>query len=184
MKIIKLKQKNKGFTLVETLVGISILIIAITATFTAAQSGLSSSIESKDQVIAYFLAQEAVEAVRNLRDDNALATRHWLSGFSENASDVCYFGKSCVYDGQLRTFTTCPTGPGSCENLKQNNNSESSTYGMYAYGDSSWRTTNFRREIEVESINSNEITLTVTVYWSKGIFTRSFVVNESILNWQ
>lgn len=172
-----------GFTLVETLVGIGVLVIAITATFTAAQTGLSSAIESRDQVIAFFLAQEAVESVRNLRDENSLSSRNWLAGLSENASDACYFGKACTFDAQLRTFTTCPTGPGSCENLKQNKNLTSQTYGMYGY-DAGWSETNFKREIEMISINANEITLKVTMTWSKGLLVKNFVIKESILNWQ
>jgi type II secretory pathway pseudopilin PulG len=180
----QLKLSNqKGFTLVETLVGISVLIVAITATFTAAQAGLSSSIESKDQVIAYFLGQEAVEAVRNARDDNALMGQAWLTGVSQVVADPCFFGKACTYDGQTKVFTACPSGPGSCQNLKQNRDSQSSTFGMYGY-DNSWSSTQFRREIQLLSVNADEVTLTVTMYWSKGIISKNFVIKESILNWR
>ena len=61
-------QKNRGFTIIESLVAIAILIVAITGTMTAVQSGISSYTYSKDQIAAFFLAQEAFEQVRNMRD--------------------------------------------------------------------------------------------------------------------
>lgn len=176
-------KQQRGFTLIETMVGISILIVAITATFTAVQSGLSSAIESRDQVKAFFLAQEAVEAVRNMRDENGLLRTNWLTGYSASASDPCYFGKSCTFDAPTRTFTSCPSGQGSCQAIRQNTNAVSSTYGMYGY-DATWTPTNFVREISLTNINANEILVTVRMTWTKGILTRSFVVKESILNWQ
>jgi type II secretory pathway pseudopilin PulG len=63
--MMKKKTTHAGFTLLETLVAVSVLMIAITATFTAAQSGLSAAIEAKDQVVAFYLAQEAVWDIRD-----------------------------------------------------------------------------------------------------------------------
>lgn len=184
MKFLSIQKNNKkGFTLIETLVGISILIVAITATFTAAQSGLSSAIESRDQVKAFFLAQEAVEAIRNVRDENSLLGAGWLAGLSQSVSDPCYFGTACIFDAPTRTFTQCPAGSGSCQNIRQNTNVSSATYGMYGY-DSQWTTTNFGRQIQLTSINSDEMLVTVTMTWTKGLVTRNFIVKESILNWQ
>ena len=48
---------NSAFTLVEALVAISILMIAIASPMTLAQKGLSTATQSKDQMIAAFLAQ-------------------------------------------------------------------------------------------------------------------------------
>jgi prepilin-type N-terminal cleavage/methylation domain-containing protein len=174
---------RKGFTLLETLVAVSVLMIAITATFTAAQSGLSAAIEAKDQVVAFYLAQEAVESVRNVRDENAINTRNWLFGISETVSDPCYFGKACTFDPPTRAFTACPSGPGTCTNLRQDTDTQSLTYGMYGYT-GGWSATNFNREISFTSISSNEVLISVTVTWTKGLTTRSFRVRESLHNWQ
>jgi prepilin-type N-terminal cleavage/methylation domain-containing protein len=184
---------KRGFTLIESLVAISVLTVAITATFSAVQSGLSSSIEARDQVASFFLAQEAVEYVRNIRDENSLynsenpsSPRHWLFGLSENASDACYFGKACIIDGaKSLSFppASCPTGPGSCPNLRQDTNSASATFGMYG-NDPSWVETVFNREIElVDVVSGQEISVIVRMTWSKGTFTKTFTVEESILNW-
>ncbi|OHA89681.1 MAG: hypothetical protein A2741_01860 [Candidatus Zambryskibacteria bacterium RIFCSPHIGHO2_01_FULL_43_27] len=185
-----MRSLNTGFTLLETLIGVSILIIAITATFSATQNGLSSSIESKEQVSAYYLAQEAVELVRNVRDANSLyniqnlaAPRNWLYGLAL-AGDACEFGKVCMVDALNNTFSSCAT-PTTCTKLNQDTNSSSATYGMYSYtSGANWKATNYKREIALTSINSNEVLITVTMTWSKGLYTKTFKIKETMLNWQ
>lgn len=77
-----LKRNTEGFTLIEALVAISILMIAIASPMSLAQKGLSTATQSKDQMIAAFLAQDAVEAVKNIRDQIAVSqtTGDWLTG--------------------------------------------------------------------------------------------------------
>src|SRR3989344_7388295 len=79
-------QKN-GFTLIETLVAISMIMVGITAAFSVAQIGVSSSSFAKDRITGFFLAQEAFEAVKNRRDLNLLQVNaggapHWLEGLT------------------------------------------------------------------------------------------------------
>lgn len=184
MKRYYIKKNNfqsSGFTLLETLVAISILIVAITATFSASQSGLMSAIESRDQVVAFYLAQEAVELVRNARDENSLQGLPWLSGLASQGSDPCYFGKSCTIDATTKIFSACPS-PLNCANLNQDT-ATGVTQGMYGY-DVNWTPTAYNREIRLTQINANEITVTVIMTWTRGPFTKVFQVKESIFNWQ
>jgi hypothetical protein len=55
--------------------------------------------------------------------------------------------------------------------------------GLYGYN-SSWADSPFTRTITLTQINSDEISILVTVTWSKGALNRSFHVRENILNWQ
>lgn len=75
----KKSYKKSGFTLIEALVAISILMIAIASPMLLAQKSLSTATLSKDQMTATFLAQDAIEAVKNIRDQIAI---------NENAQDV------------------------------------------------------------------------------------------------
>ena len=50
------KRLTKGFTLVETLVAISVLSLSIAGAFTAVQGGIQSSTVAKDQITAFYLA--------------------------------------------------------------------------------------------------------------------------------
>ena len=169
---------NKGFTLIETLIAISILILAVTGAYAAAQNGISSAIFSKDQITAFYLAQEGVEQIRNLRDQNGITGSSWLAGIAESASDPCLLGSACMVDSVNNTIAKC-TGdePTPCPNLKLNNN------GFYAYD--SGTDTIFNRDIRItEVVPGKEVSITSVVTWSKGLVQRTFRARENIFNWQ
>ncbi len=170
---------QKGFTLLESLVAIAILLMSITAATTAVQTALSSSIFAKNQVISFFLAQEAVEYIKNTRDNNALQGQNWLNGYASSGSP-CVFGTVCTVDATLSSgaFSSCG-GAGSCPVLRQS----SSAPFLYGYN-SGWVPTGFRREIVLSQVNANEITATVNVTFTKGTISKTITVRESIFNWQ
>lgn len=64
---------SKGFTLAETLVAIAILLMVIIGPITAAQNGIRQAYLANEQTAAVFIAQEAIESIRELRDERALA---------------------------------------------------------------------------------------------------------------
>lgn len=171
--------KNKGFTIVESLVAIAILVLVVTGAASAIQTGISSYIFSKDQIIAFYLAQEGFEQIRNIRDENGLKNQPWLTGIA-NSGDPCEFGKICATDtvplGQPLLFY-CGVVSGSCPILRQN------PLGFFGY-DPAWPATIFRREIVLTQVNAKEISITVTVDWSKGLINRQFKAKENLLSWQ
>jgi len=63
------KHNQSGFSLVETLVAITILLIVITGPLTLVSNSARSTNFANDQVMAYFLAQEGLELVQSKRDD-------------------------------------------------------------------------------------------------------------------
>jgi prepilin-type N-terminal cleavage/methylation domain-containing protein len=185
MKSIILK-KSKGFTLVETLVAISILLAVITGAYSAAESGIKSSIYSKNQITAFYLAQEGMEQIRNMRDQNALYNkdedpsndRHWLHGISSVASDPCYFGKTCIADSLNFILIECSGGSATCPMLKFD-----SASGLYGYHPP-WPVSLFKRDVRVSMVSADEVSVVVTVYWSRGATNSQFQIRENILNWQ
>jgi len=192
MKSEKLKRK-RGFTVLESIVAIFILSLSISGAFSAVQASLSQSIIAKDEIKAFYLAQEAVEMIRNKRDANQLAiistgSGHWLRGIAEadDASNPCYFGKTCRVDATQAGGTyifLCPGSWGSCPMLNQDMADSGNTAYMYGYGSGGlWRTTNFKREIQIESINANEIAVTVRVSWTKGVINKEFKAKTHLFN--
>jgi len=172
-------RSKRGFTIIESLVAISILVAIITAATSAVQSGISSYIFSKDQIISFYLAQEGFEQIRNIRDENRLNSRNWLAGIAENGSDPCWFGSACTVDPIVSAVPSrCTSGPGNCPVLRQD-----TVTGFFGYN-AAWPATIFRREITLTSINADEIAVTVTVNWSKGTVSRQFKARENLLNWQ
>ena len=51
---------KKGFTLIETLVAVSLLTVAIVAPMTLTARSLSAAYYARDQITAFHLAQEAI----------------------------------------------------------------------------------------------------------------------------
>lgn len=167
---------KKGFTLIETLVAITILILAVTGAFAAAQNGISSATFSKDQIIAFYLAQEGVEQIRNMRDRNGITqpAGGWLTGIA-NSGNPCVFGNACRVDAVNNTVTSCGA-PGSCPKLKLNDN------GFYSYDTGA--DSPFTREITLTQVSVNEVTVTSKVTWKKGVLDREFRAVDHIMNWQ
>lgn len=181
----KNKKNNKGFTLVETLVAISVLSISILGTFTATQSGLSQSVYAKDQISANYLVQEAMEFIRNVRDENALinltstGSISWLSGLSDTDTDPCYFGKKCNIDSfKGKNFGGIYECSADNCSLYQDTDTTNPTYGLFGDSSHNWPISRFKREITLTSVSSYEIIVTVNVIWDKG----NIKVNQSLFN--
>ncbi|MBU1152226.1 type II secretion system GspH family protein [Patescibacteria group bacterium] len=80
--------KNKsGFTLTEVMIGMMILTVAIVSSTSLLMSLRKTNANVIDNMQAYFLAQEGIEAVRSMRDTN------WLNNldFRKGLVDGDYF---------------------------------------------------------------------------------------------
>lgn len=64
---------NKAFTLIETLIAVTLLSIAIVGPLVTASRALLAAYIARDQLTASYLAQEGVEYIRIMRDDMYLA---------------------------------------------------------------------------------------------------------------
>ena len=84
-----------GFTIVEMLVAISILLIGVLGPLGVASRGISDGIYAKNQIAATYLAQEAMEVFINTRNTNLLLNQKWLTGIdNENSEDTN--GADCI----------------------------------------------------------------------------------------
>jgi prepilin-type N-terminal cleavage/methylation domain-containing protein len=169
--------RQGGFTLVETLVAISILTLSIMATFTAVQNSLQSSSFSKDQITAFYLAQEAVEYVRNMRDTNTISGRDWMEGLL-TPGDECNSGTPCKVDVSQKSFSHCSS---TCPLLRQD-----PVTGLFGYN-SGWTETRFRREIKIEEVKASdppEVLVIVTMSWTSNGFAKTFQAKQYLTNWQ
>lgn len=183
------KSKKMGFTLVETLVAIGILSLSIAATFTAVQNGLQNSSIAKDQTTAFYLAQEAMEYIKNKRDQNALnsingGANQWLTGLSDVGGDPCWFGKVCRIDVTVSSpadivYCGSLVLNGTCSVLYQN-----PTSGLFGYT-AGWTPTIFKREIQFrEVVSGQEVEVTIRMSWSSRWGEKSFQVTEALFNRQ
>ncbi|MDD5040082.1 MAG: type II secretion system protein [Patescibacteria group bacterium] len=85
------KINNRGQTILEMLVAITILVIALVATAVLIVTSIRASKESRNRLIASNLAREAIEIARNMRDSNWLnpqPSTSWDSGLAVGAVTV------------------------------------------------------------------------------------------------
>ncbi|MEK7635315.1 MAG: type II secretion system protein [Patescibacteria group bacterium] len=179
-------QSKRGFTILESIVAIAVLSLSISGAFSAVQQSLSQTTIAKDEVKAFYLAQEAVEMIRNIRDTNQIVkinsdnTRDWLSGITS----ACPFGRVCSVSAGTSGFTITDCGASFDNNSCPVLNQDTTTF-VYNHDavSASNVATNFKREIQFESINPDEISITVRITWSKGLIDNKFEVKTLLLNW-
>lgn len=82
-KIQKFPHPASAFTLAETILAIAIIALVITTAYGLSQSSLKIGRNSINQFIAYHLAEEGLEIVRNARDSNWLQNKQWRNGLQD-----------------------------------------------------------------------------------------------------
>ena len=173
-----------GFTLIETLVAIFILAMSITSAMTVVSSSLQASFYARDRIAAYFLAQEAIEMIKNKRDENGIKNYqanpsvHWLDDIADWAtiSGPCGDGSvTCGPDSYNDIIVNCSNFD-NCLMYQDKN-------GIFLYLSGvipgNFSETKFTRIVNMEKINEDEAKVTVKVSWPG----RDFTVAEHILNW-
>lgn len=64
------KKNNKGFTIVETLVAIGVLMLAIVGPLTVANKGYIAALDAKYESVAINYSQEALEYMSYIKDNH------------------------------------------------------------------------------------------------------------------
>lgn len=192
------KTASRGFTILETLVAIGILVISITGPMVFAQQSLRAARLSRDQVTGFYLAQDAVEFVKHVRDENSLTDSrpNWLVGLEECAADDtdpdaggCQISTP-EWDGTSTAgaVEACPDSDCSIFELETNGGA-GRLYGIFgATGDAS----RFSRRVKIMTPEggdptgeTEEVLVEVRVWWNTvGIDSqREVLVREHVYNW-
>jgi type II secretory pathway pseudopilin PulG len=181
---------TRAFTLIETLVAITILMLAVAGPLTIAHKGLFSAVYAKEQITAFYLAQDAIEYIRSVRDSNELSIAagsaiDWLEGLQPCISDDN--SSACQIDTRAPELNSTGTEVGSCSgacsNLQEFTNGSQIHYGHYGSGGEE---SNFRRTIRImRPVLGNDVeeaAVSVTIEWTIGGINRDFTVQENLFN--
>lgn len=171
------KTERKGFTLVETLVAITVMTLAILGPFSAMQQIVSASRLAKGNLVAASLAQEGLEYVRFVRDNNYLAhlsepdyTPHLLDGLTS-----CMNSNKCTVDATVEPPIAAPCGS-TCNPLNIDVN------GLYTQKTGSGYTpTVYTRYFSIVQHTGYE-TVTVSVTWQDH-GAQSMILSEDFYDW-
>lgn len=176
-----LKKNQRGFSLVETLVAITILLIAILAPMRISSQSIKTAGFAREQLTAVFLAQEGIESIIKLRDGDALnggGTWVWYTSLlaaCKNAS------QGCSYNPSTGSFVSCAT----IANCRLYFN-EAGTNGIYyTHTAGSLPASAYTRVITVTEARAGEEAHVVsTVSWNSKLFndTISVTVRTRILD--
>ncbi len=208
------KQKNKGFTLIETMIAVFILAITITGTLGIISTSLYSSRYANNEITANYLAQEVSDYIRNDRDtiafqrmsDSSYGWTNFLNKYGFDTLGTCFSTAGCEIEPvssqsildpsniyQCNTVNTWETGTIDCRILNYDENATEKVFYTYQTPLSGYIPSNFKRKVNM-SINAtsspssigrtDELDIMVTVEWKNGNLVRSKILRTSLLNWQ
>jgi hypothetical protein len=188
---------SRGLTLVETLVAVFILSLVIIPGLYVAYQGIGSAIYSNNQIVANYLAQDAMDFILTKKNENIIKCntpsaangnkksdcddanggpgKDWLSDMRDCVGRNCYVNTTQTSIGGDYT-NICPSNR--CEPLKYDQIS-----GRYSH--TVGTPTQFTRTVRFERLNGGDaMAVAVTVAWNSSGFqsNRSFTLRTNIFN--
>jgi type II secretory pathway pseudopilin PulG len=175
-----------AFTFIETLVAISILLIALVAPMSLAQDGIRGARLAQDQIVAFYLAQEGLEMVRNIRDQNKLDGGDILEDLGGCVVDPNVPSQAgCLMDSGDTNFGVTSCGS-DCGPIGFYPYSGSGNTGVYGYGVAGYIDTKFSRDIKVwyrNPPNRNEAVVEVTIDWELLGTPQTYTIRNTLKDW-
>lgn len=192
--------KQSGFSLVETLVAITILLIVIAGPLAISSSASKSSSFSSEQVVAFFLAQEGLELAQKARNDLLIPYFPPLSTNPDPWADFTRTSGAGLYQNCYKsqnasgcdltinsdgtgtiTVTNCATTGACLLSLDKVTGNKRSRFN-HDSGNANNVATPFTRTITFETVSANEVKIESKVTWRTGsIRTGQEVVAETRL---
>lgn len=179
MKILNKNQNQKGFTLVETLVAISIFATSITALIYISGRGINDGVYVKNKITSSYLAAEGIEKVRNIRDSSSIsiAGDYWSSIFAPGgALSSCYSddgSRSCYIDSFFQVNECSDSGCPKIGFLE----------GVFDYN---LPESIFRKSIYIfppNDMSPDEVIVESVVEWTQGVKDFSTKYRYNLSNW-
>ena len=174
---------SRGFTLIEAFVAITILVMAMVGPLAIASQSAMFAAFTRDQVTANFLAQDAVEYVRWIRDSNQLSGRDWMAGL-----DACISasgGSACYFDSSLTSASMQACASGGCPVMLYDPASGRYDYDAGAASHFT-RTVSIARPVSPNDCSTGkgcEIAIVVKVAWTTGTLPHAVTVKENMMRW-
>lgn len=175
-------QGEKGFSLLETVVALGILVVGIGGAVGLVAQSLSSIEAIKNKVIAANLAEEGIEVVRNLRDENWLNDVHWRGEGGGIALNVDTDYRVQYNATALINFSDTPLQVNSAGYYGYNGQ----TFNGQTFSGGS--DTVFKRKITLSTVTKADGTQVMKVVsrvdWTEKGRARSISIEDWLYNWK
>ena len=191
--IMKKFNTRRGFTLIETMVAITILTLAISGAFMTANSSMTAAETSRGKLTASYLAQEGIEYVRMMRDDSYL-NAYYLGGTDTSSAAWADFTTGGNYWSITKCIAkTCTLDPAkdlADSPLQQCSGTSCTplylaTNGTYTQQNVAGSTlTPFTRTIQVIDVTNNDKKIVSTVSWFYHTTQYSVTIIDHLTPWQ
>jgi prepilin-type N-terminal cleavage/methylation domain-containing protein len=177
---------TNGYSLIEVLVAVSILLLALVGPMTIAVKGIQGSYYAREQTTALFLAQEGIEAIVAIRNDDMISAirsgnlnnnwnwvtdtklDHCFTDDGQGGNNGCNFdvGNAVAGSGFLANLSTpVNCGSASCTLRFQ------SSANRARYNVSSGQVSKYTRVIELtEDASGDGVLIKSTVTWPATVF--------------
>ena len=173
------KRNSKGFTLIETLAALFIIMVGISSFAVLINQTVSYSKTSSYNLMAAYLGKEGIEIARNIRDSNFLKINNsiaveWDSGL--------FTGVDCHTSGCEGDYTAQSLTPWTTGQYLKLNGSSSPRFFNYSTG----QDTIFKRKITITKLNdgiSDYLNVKVDVTWNEKGRPHDLPVQERIYPW-
>lgn len=173
----KTKEYEKGFTIAEVLISITVLSFGIILIYSAFTSIVNTTYTISARSGAIYLAQEGIEIIRNIRDNNFLKRADnpnfsWSAGLMNGP---CATG--CMADYKTNHYSQLLGNTDTFLSLNSD--------GFYSY-DYGGLPTIFKRKILINPLEGTSDALKVQsmVTWDYNNQSYSFEASEYLYNWK
>ncbi len=189
---------QKGFTILETLIAIFILVMALQSLLGLISSSFFSSIYAKNEITATFMAQEVVDTIRNDRDTIAFLKNTdlptgWAEflrkyGYDGGVKTLCFTAEGCRMEPTKDEIVDCGDIDTDCPSFLYDESTINKDYYTYDTNVEGAVPTTFRRQVYL-SINPfynfpDELDIKVIIHWKNGNLDESRVLRASLLGWR
>jgi len=190
-------KKERGFTIVEVLIALTIFSIAVGGVITVAVQGGLNINASKLSLTANYLADEGVELMRAMRDTSVINATTTTVGWNSFTSAFGATGTRCT--DASHGNSPCDINPtisslvfpsisnvvnctGSCPLYYLTSGSNQGYYSSVSPG-SGTLPSPYSRQIVVTPLGANEVRVTSTVIYLTGSISNTVTVSENLYNW-
>ncbi len=170
----KIANSQKGFTMIELIITLAVLSFGIIGVYGAFTPLIYHAQNASLRLTAAYLAQEGMETIRNIRDNNIINQVEWSEGLLG-----CNLGCQADY----KTGTLVETFENQLKAYEEDTYLAINEDGFWSYDVSNFPSNFSRKIIITEGDSSDVVRVDVQIFWNYNGQEYSFETAGFLYNW-